>query len=123
MKNNHYIPLVCTLLNDKNQKSYINIFQIIYNYFLTFNIQFEIRKVYVDFEVAIHNAIHEIWPLSEIRGCRFHLGQSWYRTIQKLGLSTEYEQKIEIGEYLTYIFGLPFSRSAISRQLLFIRTS
>jgi len=25
-----------------------------------------------------------------------------------LGLSTEYEQKTEIGEYLTYIFGLPF---------------
>jgi len=108
MKNNQYITLVFTLLNDKNQELYIKIFQTINNYCLTFNNQFEIKKVYVDFEVAIHNAIHEFWPLSEIRGYRFYLGQSWYRTIQKLCLSTEYEQKIDIGEYLTYIFDLPF---------------
>lgn len=93
IKNNHYIPLVFTLLKDKNQESYINIFKIINNYCLNYNNQFEIKKIYVDFEVAIHNAINEVWPLSEIRGCRFHLGQSWYRTIQKLGLSTEYEKK------------------------------
>ncbi|KAE9542452.1 hypothetical protein AGLY_003313 [Aphis glycines] len=92
----HNFFTIFTLLNDKNQESYINIFQIINNYCLTFNNHFEIKKVNVDFEVAIHNAIHEVRPLSGIRGCRFHLGQSWYRTIQKLGLSMEYEQKTEI---------------------------
>jgi len=30
IENNQYIPLVFTLLNDKNQESYINIFQINY---------------------------------------------------------------------------------------------
>ncbi|KAF0773799.1 THAP domain-containing protein 5 [Aphis craccivora] len=74
IENNQYIPLVFTLLNDKNQES------------------------------CYTNAIYEVWPLSEIRGCRFHLGQSWYRKIQKLGLSTECEQKTEIGEYLVYHF-------------------
>jgi len=83
MKNNHYKPLVFTLLKDKNQESYINIFQIINNYCLNYNNQFEIKKIDVDFEVAIHNAINEVWPLSEIRGFRFHQGQSWYGTIQK----------------------------------------
>jgi len=83
MKNNHYIPFIFTLLKDKNQESYINIFQIINNYCLNYDNQFEIKKIDVDFEVAIHNAINEVWPLSEIRGFRFHLGQSWYGTIQK----------------------------------------
>ena len=61
----------------KNQESYIYIFKIVNIYCLTFNKQFKKKKVYVDFEVAIHNAIHEVWPLSEIRGCQFYLGQSW----------------------------------------------
>ncbi|KAE9532085.1 hypothetical protein AGLY_010287 [Aphis glycines] len=66
------------------------------------------ESIYVDFEIAIHNAINDVWPLTKVRGCRFHLGQSWYRAIQKFGLSSEYVQNTEIGQYLTYIFGLPF---------------
>jgi len=77
MENNHYnISFNLWVLlykKDKNQESYINIFQIINNYCLNYDNRFEIKIIYVDFEVAIHNAINEVWPLSEIRGCRFHL--------------------------------------------------
>lgn len=69
---------------------------------------FNLESIYVDFEIAIHNAINYVWPLTKVCGCRFHLGQSWYRAIQKFGLSSEYVQNTEIGQYLTYIFGLPF---------------
>jgi len=108
MKNNHYVPLVFTLLKDKKQESYVDIFRIIDNYCLTYNSEFNLESIYVDFEIAIHNAINDVWPMTKVRGCRFHLGQSWYRTIKKFGLSSEYVQNTEIGQYLKYIFGLPF---------------
>jgi len=108
IKNNHYVPLVFTLLRDKKQESYVDIFRIIDNYWLTYNNGFNLESIYVDFEIAIHNAINDVWPLTKVRGCRFHLGQSWYRAIQKFGLSSEYVQNTDIGQYLTYIFGLTF---------------
>ncbi|KAF0706208.1 MULE domain-containing protein [Aphis craccivora] len=61
-----------------------------------------------DFEQAIHNAINEMFPLSKIIGCRFHLSQSWYRKIQNLGLTTDYRSETEIGKWLRNIFGLSF---------------
>ena len=53
---------------------------------LGYTLKFDI--ITVDFERAMHKAIKEITPLSKIRGCRFHLGQSWFRKIQSLGLSS-----------------------------------
>lgn len=76
IKNNHYVPLVFTLLKDKKQESYVDIFQIIDNYCLSYNNVFNLESIYVDFEIAIHNAINDVWPLTKVRGCRFHLGQS-----------------------------------------------
>jgi len=33
-----------------------------------------------------------IFPNAQIKCCRFHLGQAWYRQIAKLGLKIEYYQ-------------------------------
>jgi len=35
-----------------------------------------IFHIYVDFEIAIHNAINDVWLLIKVHGCRFYLGQS-----------------------------------------------
>lgn len=65
--------------------------------------------VTIDFEMAIINAIQEVWPQTKIIGCRFHLTQAWYRQIQKLGLATLYTDKnSEIGVWLRHTFGLIF---------------
>lgn len=73
------------------------------------NIEFLPKEIVVDFEIAIHNAISSIWQSVKITGCRFHLTQSWYRQIQKLGLTNEYkDQNSEIGKWLHYCFGLIF---------------
>jgi len=58
-------------------------------------------------ELGIHVAIFEVWPLAQLKGCRFHLGQSWWRKIQQLGLSKEFKNKdSEIGQTLKLFFGL-----------------
>jgi hypothetical protein len=63
--------------------------------------------VYVDFETAFHNAVTTVWPGLEVKECIFHLGQSWWRKMQPLGLSKQYGTKdSEISLFLKEIFGL-----------------
>jgi len=67
------------------------------------------KSVTTDFEKAILNSVNEIWSKTKIIGCRFHLTQTWYRQLQKLGLSTEYQnQSSEIGIWIRHTFGLLF---------------
>lgn len=68
--NNHYIPLVFFLLPDKSTKSYKIAFEYLREYFTP-------KTVTVDFEIAIHTAIKAVFPNTIVKGCRFHLGQSW----------------------------------------------
>ncbi|KAF6199939.1 hypothetical protein GE061_006237 [Apolygus lucorum] len=61
-----------------------------------------------DFEEAIHAAVKAVFPQAKITGCRFHLAQSWWRAIQRYGLSAQYKEKNnEVGEWLKLVFGLP----------------
>jgi len=59
------------------------------------------QTIYVDFEEAIHYSNLSVWPETNIKGCRFHLGQSWWRKIQNLGLTNEYKSDFEFSKYLT----------------------
>jgi len=43
--------------------------------------------VYADFETAIHNTVTTVWPGLEVKACRFHLRQNWWRKMQSLGLN------------------------------------
>uniref|UniRef100_A0A8D8LA82 MULE transposase domain-containing protein n=2 Tax=Cacopsylla melanoneura TaxID=428564 RepID=A0A8D8LA82_9HEMI len=70
---------------------------------------FSPKNIYIDYELSIHTAALSVWPSVVLKGCRFHLGQAWYRKIQNLGLSLEYQSKSsEVGNYLKLFFGLPF---------------
>ncbi|KAL4113170.1 hypothetical protein QTP88_016843 [Uroleucon formosanum] len=72
------------------------------------DMQFNPVRMYVDFEKTIHIAANVVWPI-QVKGCRFHLGQSWHRKIQQLGLSTDYKKKNpEISNFLKLFFGIPF---------------
>ena len=50
--------------------------------------------VYADFETAIYNAVTTVWPGLEIKICRFHVGQIWWRKMQSLELSKQYGKKL-----------------------------
>jgi len=53
------------------------------------------------------NALSTIFPNVQRRGCRFHLGQSWWRRIQTLGMSEDYSDKNSaISKWLVLFFGL-----------------
>ena len=47
-------------------------------------------------------------PESQVQGCLFHLGQSWWRKVKELGLSSSYKDiKSREGRWLRRCFGLP----------------
>ncbi len=100
--NDHYIPLVFVLLPDKTEDSYKACLHI-----LASTCDFYPRRVVIDFEQSIHNAVAEVWG-AEVIGCKFHLLQAWYRQVQRLGLSTDYKTNTEVGKWISYTFGLPF---------------
>jgi hypothetical protein len=77
LQNDHYIPLVFFLLPNKSVSSYSDAFRRIVEECAKLNLKFSPETIYADFEKAIHSAASFIWPESDIKGCRFHLGQSW----------------------------------------------
>lgn len=49
------------------------------------------QSVMLDFENAIRNALHIVFPYAAIQGCLFHLSQAIYRKIQSVGLQVQYQ--------------------------------
>jgi hypothetical protein len=43
------------------------------------------QKINLDFELGMVYLLREEFREVEIKGCRLHLGQAWYRKIQSLG--------------------------------------
>ncbi|KAK7576516.1 hypothetical protein V9T40_012802 [Parthenolecanium corni] len=110
LKNDIYVPLVFFLLPDKSTQTYQTAFEHIISKCASLGTQYSPSEVFIDFEVAIHKAVEVVWPDARIRGCRFHLGQSWWRKIQQVGLTRLYKAKPSTPEssFLKYFFGLPF---------------
>jgi len=106
-QNGHYIPLVFYLLIDKSVKTYEFVFTMIFEKCNTLGFLFSPEKVTIYFE--IYKAVENVWPNTTIIGCQFHLAQSWWRNVQKYGLTSFYkDESSEIGEWIQYTFGLVF---------------
>ena len=106
--NNHYIHIIFCLLPSKSKECYSQTFTHILNECNKRNFNCIPEIVYADFEVAIHTALLTVWPQINIKSCRFHLGQNWWRKIQNVGLSSDYKKNTTLGKYLENFFGLPF---------------
>lgn len=86
------LPFVYALLSSKTSVEYREVLQAVLNSAQAFQIR-NCSPEYImsDFELAIINAAHEVFPESEVRLCVFHLGQSVYRHVVSEGLSREYD--------------------------------
>ena len=105
----YYIPVLHVLLQDKKEKTYKralnNIVELCNK--CGINIKENIDSVMIDFELAMVKAVKSVFRRSHIKGCKFHLGQSWWRKIKELGLSPIYRNmKSAHGKWLRGLFGL-----------------
>ncbi|GFR81988.1 hypothetical protein ElyMa_000616400 [Elysia marginata] len=81
-----YVPCVYTLLPSKEKKIYLQMFKSIVDACKEEGFTLKPTSLNLDFESAVHDYAREVWPTINIKGCLFHLGQNWWRQIQKLGL-------------------------------------
>lgn len=75
--NGNYIPLIFFLLPNKQVKTYKEAFLHIKRECEKNECCFNPKTVFADFEKAIHEAAYTVWPNANMKGCKFHLGQSW----------------------------------------------
>jgi len=107
LSNGHYVPLAFFLLANKHQTSYEDAFRHTVSEAAKLGVNIFPAIVCAHFETAIHNAVTTVLPGCEVKACRFHLGQSWWRKIQSLGLSKQHGKKgSEVSHVLKKIFGL-----------------
>lgn len=104
-KRSTYVPLAYFLLSGQDTEQYQRALTKL-SAFLPFS--YSPTAVFADFELSIHVAVRHVWPSTSIHGCRFHLGQSWFRKIQQLGLVKTYRSASAEGSYLRAFFGMPY---------------
>ncbi|RNA00587.1 hypothetical protein BpHYR1_016466 [Brachionus plicatilis] len=85
IKNGKNLPLVYALFSNKQESTYTKFFR-----FISERVTLSPLSVSCDYELAIINAIEEVYPDSEIAGCFFHLKKSIWRHIQENNLAAKY---------------------------------
>ena len=81
-----HLPLFYGLLPGKTTTLYKNLFEEVDTWG-----PYQPSSILMDFELAIHNAVAEVWPSSTRRGCNFHFKQSLLKHIRQCDLMDEYK--------------------------------
>ena len=77
------IPVVYFLLPDKEKITYSRMFGLIQTCAASLNVSFKPMKFLTDFEAAILQSIHEVFPEATRKGCLFHFSQCIWRSVQE----------------------------------------
>lgn len=92
------------LLTNKKEETYVEALKVLLEAQPTLNP----TDYMVDFERAAMNAIHEVFPDSEIHGCHFHFTQNVWRHIQQVGLQKKYNEDADFALNLRLLIALAF---------------
>ncbi|XP_023347979.1 uncharacterized protein LOC111716731, partial [Eurytemora carolleeae] len=84
------IPAAFILVAGKTQAKYEAIFRDITHHANLRNLPIHPGLIVTDFEVAAAQAAENVWPQATVRYCNFHRAQSWWRKVQRVGLSGDY---------------------------------
>ncbi|WAR31255.1 hypothetical protein MAR_033797, partial [Mya arenaria] len=70
--------------------------------------QCAVEGMVLDYERGLWKAAKEVFPVIKLRGCAFHWGQAIWRTVQRLGLATQYSQDRGTHAFIRKVLSLPF---------------
>lgn len=91
-----FMPFVHMLLPDKAETTYKKALKLVKNAAAENGVTLDPRVVLTDFEKAEINAVKKVFPDAVQYGCFFHLTKSWWRRMQKLGLTGKYCKSIRM---------------------------
>ena len=80
------------LLPNKTKEMYVRLFRLIINLAKTNHLRFNPESIFIDYEIAVIEAINYILPLTQVRGCLFHFAQCVWRKVQQLNLVNDYKK-------------------------------
>ncbi|XP_055335354.1 uncharacterized protein LOC129586264 [Paramacrobiotus metropolitanus] len=104
------VPLIYGLLPNKCELTYRRFFNIIRDQLVGKSGQgtFSPEYMIMDFEQSSIIAFRAVFPVSKLRGCNFHFGQSVYRKLGNLGLGPAYATDPEFSLSCRMLFALAF---------------
>jgi len=70
---NLYTPITYAFVTSKTQEIYETFFYLLNMHAAKNNFKVKAEHIVIDFETAIHNAVHKVFPNMEIVPCFFHL--------------------------------------------------
>ena len=120
-KDGYYIPIAHFLVQNKSKKTYKTCIELLVSACQKVGVDLKQSliggSIMMDFEISMINAIRENLGC-KIRGCRFHLGQSWMKNIGKKGLAVTYTTKdSDDGKWLRGLFGLSLVPALIVKNV------
>lgn len=84
------LPVAYLLLEDKTKSTYVKVF------FTMKRVGWSPKKIKIDFEAALQEALDDVFPEADLSGCIYHFNQCLWRKIQSLGMAAEYKDDEQI---------------------------
>lgn len=112
IKSNHVFPSIFALLMDKKQETYNNLFTLI---FLMKGRAYP-SIIKCDYEIAALNSLNMNFPLANISGCSFHLGQSIQRKLKEFGIFQFYKNNERVKKFIKGLIALSYVRKSEIRN-------
>ncbi len=102
------LPLLFCLLPDKTFNTYIRLLGLIIDAANKIGCRFDPKKFHIDYELAMINAISEMFSSDRVQGCLFHFSQCIWRRVQEFGLSVSYKKHKHIRDWIRRLTAIPF---------------
>ena len=100
------LPLVYSLVANKAEKTYAKFFNMLIENDEIPTV--EPKRIVIDFEKSIINAIKKTMPKSTISCCYFHFSQSMWRNVQNKGLVGLFDENKSARQTIRRIMVIPF---------------
>jgi hypothetical protein len=91
-------PLVYNLLPAKSQIIYTKLLTLLKDLCQQHQLKLPPRTIFLDYEVAIRNAAHAVFPDIKAKGCFFHYTQCIWRKMEDTDLQVPYKENNDINK-------------------------
>ncbi|XP_053395522.1 uncharacterized protein LOC123527520 [Mercenaria mercenaria] len=103
------VPLMYVLMSRRRKQDYVAILQKV------LDILEEAPAVEcftMDFEIALWQALREVFPSSKLKGCAFHWSQAVQKHVGEFGLARTYRERQSVHSLIRKLLALPFLPAA-----------
>ncbi|CAF3438922.1 unnamed protein product [Rotaria socialis] len=112
------IPLLWCLTSCRTQSVYDAIYKRLKKIAKQMQMEWKMTQCMMDFERAVMNSFQEAFSNIDLKCCWYHLVQSLWRKIQKLGLTVPYETDPLVNSWLRQFMALPLISKGLINDAL-----